>query len=192
MTTDRWRLFVAVPIGEELRADLAVSVAAWQARPELDGLRWTDPATWHVTLHFLGATHPAAVDAITTSLEEVAARHEPMRLATGALGGFPSAGRARVAWYGVADRDRRLRRIAADVQATLAPEERPRFRAHVTLARARSEPVDLRPWIADAQPPPPDAGLEVGEILLMRSHLGRGPARYESLASLRLGARVHA
>jgi 2'-5' RNA ligase len=189
-TTGRWRLFVAVPLGEELRAALAASLEAWSARPDLDGLRWTDPSAWHVTLHFLGATDPSEAERIGADLARVAAAHEPMRLATGGLGGFPSAGRARVAWYGVADAERRLRRLMADVRLALAPDEAGRFRAHVTLARARSEPVDLRGWIASADPP--EGRLEVGEMLLVRSHVGRRPARYETLASLPLGARVHA
>lgn len=184
---DRWRLFVAVPIGEDLRAALASSVASWQSRPDLDGLRWTDPDAWHVTLHFQGATDVGQVPRIVAAMARVAARHEPMHLATDGIGGFPSTGRARVAWYGVADPERRLRDLAEDVRSEMGAEGPNRFRAHVTLARARSEPVDLRPWIAEASAP---AGrIEVADIELMRSHLGGGgPARYESVASARLGA----
>ena len=189
-TTGRWRLFVAVPIGEELRSALAASLHGWRSRPDLDGLRWTDSSAWHLTLHFLGATDPSDAERISADLARVAAAHEPMRLATGGLGGVPSAGRARVAWYGVADPERRLRRLAADVRSALAPDDPGRFRAHVTLARARSEPVDLRGWIGSAEPP--EGRLEVGEMLLMSSHLGRGPARYETVATVPLGARVHA
>ena len=189
--SERWRLFVAIPIGDELRAALAGAIEAWRARPDLDGLRWSDPAGWHLTLLFLGATDPSNVAAIRDRLAGVAAAHEPHRLATGGLSGFPSAARARVAWYGVADPDGRLGGLARAVQSTLAPkEEAGRFRPHVTLARARQHvpPVDLRPWIASASPP---AGtLEVGAMHLMRSHVGHGPARYESLAAVPVGERV--
>jgi 2'-5' RNA ligase len=187
---ERWRLFVAIPIGEELRAALAASLDGWRSRPDLAGLRWTDPAAWHLTVHFLGATDPSDVTRIRADVAGVAAAHEPIQLATGGLGGFPSAGRARVAWYGVADPERRLRRLASEVSSVLAPEEPPRFRAHVTLARARSEPVDLRDWVAGADAP--DGRLEIGEMLLMRSHLGRGPARHEVVGTVPLGGRVHA
>jgi RNA 2',3'-cyclic 3'-phosphodiesterase len=185
---DRWRLFVAVPIDDELRAALAASVADWRGRPDLAGIRWTEPEAWHLTLLFLGATDPGEVTAIVRTLEHVVAGHEPMALATGGLGGFSSAGRARVAWYGVDDPERRLRRLADDVRAALAPDESSRFRAHVTLGRAKSDPVDLRAWIADARPP--QGSLRVDDLVLMRSHLGRGPARYEALATAPLGALV--
>jgi RNA 2',3'-cyclic 3'-phosphodiesterase len=187
---DTWRLFVAVPIGDELRDNLAASVATWRDRPDLAGVRWTDPSSWHLTLLFLGATDPGAVESITLRLEEIAARHEPMTLITAGLGGFSSAGRARVAWYGVDDPERRLRRLADDVRRTLAPGEPPRFRPHLTLGRARTEPVDLRPWIDAAHPP--EGRLLVDQVRLMRSHLGRGPARYEAVATARLGTAIHA
>jgi 2'-5' RNA ligase len=186
---ERWRLFVALPIGEELRASLATAVDGWRDRPDLGGLRWTDPAAWHVTLHFLGATEPEDVPGILRALEDVAATHAPMRLATGALGGFPSAGRARVAWYGVAGPAGSLRRLADEVRRALAPDEATRFRPHVTVARARGEPVDLRGWIADADAP--SGELAVDRMQLMRSHLGGGPARYETIAAVPIGAAVH-
>lgn len=187
---ERWRLFVALPIAEDLRAAVAEAVERWRDRPDLAGLRWTDPAGWHVTLHFLGVTEPAAVPRILAALDEVAAGHAPTRLATGALGGFPSAGRARVAWYGVSDPAGSLRRLAGDVRSVLAADDATRFRPHVTLARARGEPVDLRGWMADADVP--SGQVSVDRMLLMRSHLGGGPARYETIAAMPIGASVHA
>jgi hypothetical protein len=43
---ERWRCFVAVPLGEQLRGELARAVTELRARvPLLDEyLRWTDPA----------------------------------------------------------------------------------------------------------------------------------------------------
>jgi RNA 2',3'-cyclic 3'-phosphodiesterase len=185
-----WRLFVAVPIGDELREALAVSVATWRDRPDLAGIRWSDPSAWHVTLLFLGATDLGAVGSISLRLEEIAARHEPMTLTTAGLGGFSSAHRARVAWYGIEDPERRLRGLADEVRSTLAPDEPVRFRPHLTLGRARTEPVDLRPWIYEAHPP--EGRLVVDEMRLMRSLLGRGPARHETVATARLGTVIHA
>ncbi|HEX2883912.1 MAG TPA: RNA 2',3'-cyclic phosphodiesterase [Candidatus Limnocylindria bacterium] len=189
MTPDAWRLFVAVPIGDRLRADLEGAVAHWRDRADLAGLRWTDAATWHLTLAFMGATDACAVPGILDGLRSVAVRCEPMRLVTGGLGAFPSAGRARVAWYGIADPERRLATLARDVAIAVGLEDAGRFRAHITLARARAKPADLRAWLARADPPV--GGLGVDRVDLMRSHLGRGPARYEVLESLPLGVAAH-
>ena len=188
--TDRWRCFVAVPIGDDLRAELTAAVGSWRDLSDLAGLRWSDPGGWHITLAFLGWVDGADVPATARRLEDALQAHEPSEHVAGGLGGFPSAARARVAWYGVEDPAGRLRSLADAVRGALSTGEAAPFRAHLTLARARSTPVDLRGWIATADPP--RGRLEVGAVHLMRSHLGAGPARYEALASvpLRVAARV--
>jgi len=185
MTHARWRCFVAVPLGVELRAALAAAVDGGRARDELAGLRWANPDGWHLTLAFLGAVEPGDVPAIRAALASAAARHLMWRTRTGGVGGFPAAGRARVAWYGVSDPDGRLATLAGDLRATLGVDEGGRFRPHVTLARARREPVDLRGWVADTSAP--EGELVVDRLELMRSHLGAGPARYETLATASIG-----
>lgn len=51
------RLFVAVwpppPV---------VDVLAGLARPTVEGLRWTTPSQWHVTLRFIGSADPSTVE----------------------------------------------------------------------------------------------------------------------------------
>lgn len=181
--TESWRCFVAVPIGPELRAALATSVADWCRMPDLAGLRWAEPEAWHLTLAFLGDIPAADLPRLNAALEAAGRGHEVGELRTGGLGAFPSASRARVAWCGVADPFGRLSALAESVREALALRGEP-FRAHVTLARARSAPVDLRRWVAS---PVPDIRVPVDRVELMRSHLGQGPARYEVLASVALG-----
>ena len=185
MLTERWRLFVAVPIGDELRGDLAEAVERWRQRPDLAGLRWTDPATWHLTLAFMGPVEPSAVPGLVARLTDAAAVHAPMDLRTGGVGGFPSASRSRVAWYGVADPDGGLAALAADVRGAAGVDAEAAFRGHITLARARREPVDLSGWVRDASAPVGE--LAIGRVEPMRSHLG-GPVRYELLESIAIGA----
>jgi 2'-5' RNA ligase len=181
--TERWRCFVAVPIGESLRDALRVAVDGWRDDPDMVGLRWGDPESWHLTLAFLGSVDADGVGRLGSTVREVAAQHAPMRLATGGLGAFPSVGRARVVWYGVADPDRRLAALARDLRQALAVEGSA-FRAHVTLARARREAVAVRGLVERTAP---EGLLTVDHVDLMRSHLGRGPARYECLESVAMG-----
>lgn len=188
MSDERWRCFVAIPIGDRLRADLASSLDAWRERPDLARLRWTDPDGWHLTLAFLGAVPAASVAEVAATVSDVARAHEPMVCSAGGLGAFPSASRARVAWYGVADPDARLASLATDLARALGLDVPERFHPHVTLARARGAPADLRGWLGAAVAP--DGEIDIDGVHVMRSHLGRGPARYETLASIPLG--VHA
>ncbi|HYI22002.1 MAG TPA: RNA 2',3'-cyclic phosphodiesterase, partial [Candidatus Limnocylindrales bacterium] len=181
----RWRLFVAVPIGEELREALREPLEKWRNDDALADLRWADPASWHLTLAFLGSTEASAVSGLLDRLAPVAEAHGATTATTGGLGAFPTAARARIAWYGIEDGDARIARLAADVGAALGLDMSRPLRPHLTLARVRRQPVDLRPWLAAASAP--EGELVADRIELMRSHLGRGPAQYETLATMKLG-----
>lgn len=185
MIAERWRCFVAIPIAEALREELRSAVDGWRGREDLTGLRWTDAEAWHVTLAFLGSLDAALVAGVVERLAAVAQAHSATRSTTGGLGGFPTPARARVAWYGIEDANGRLARLAGDVALVLGLDASRPFRPHLTLARARREPVDLRSWLASASAP---TGLLAADAIeLMRSHVGRGPARYETLAAITLG-----
>jgi 2'-5' RNA ligase len=69
-------------------------------------------------------------------------------------------------------------------QAGLDPEDRP-FHPHLTLSRIRPH-QDVRPLIAETDPFP--LTLPVDRLIVYRSHLGRGGARYEELESFDLGS----
>jgi len=161
-------------------------VAHWEARPDAPALRWTDPDGWHVTLAFLGATDPSDLPELVSALRGAAQELSPFELETGGVGAFPRPGAAQAIWYGVSDPDERLTNLATRVQAAVLPSGAPaRFRAHLTLARSRvrrGEP--LGSWLATLDPP--SGTLTVDGLTLFRSHLGRGPARYEVLARLPL------
>jgi 2'-5' RNA ligase len=181
---------VAVPVPPGLRRSLRAAVARWRAEPGAPDLRWTDPAGWHVTLAFLGRTDPATVPEIAEALAAAVRPAEGFTVTTGRLGAFPRPGAALSAWVGITDPDGRLGELAAAVQAVVLPPDRRRpLRAHLTLGRSRirrGEP--LGPWLADRAFPTTD--LPVEAVILYRSHLGRGPARYEELARVTLtGAR---
>ena len=185
-----WRCFVAVPLGEALRAELTKAAAGWRTQPPADALRWAEPDAWHLTLAFLGSVDPDDVPWMTAAVRRVVAAHDPTEVETGRLGVFHRPGSVRVLWYGVADPDARVAALAGDLADALAlPHDEP-FRPHVTLARARRRPVDLRGWIEAASASAPDGRLTVDRIALMRSHLGSGAPRYETLASFVLGGVV--
>ena len=181
-----WRCFVAVPIGDQLRAALSSAVDVLRGAPGAEDLRWTDPSGWHATLAFLGRTDPDRVPSLADALTEVAGRFTSFTLRTGGIGGFPSPPAARVVWYGIEDPDGRLAGVASAVREAVGLDDDQPFRPHLTLARARG---DGRARIDPAMHAPTGA-LRVDELVLYRSLLGGGPARYEPLAIARLGVSV--
>lgn len=184
--TERWRCFVAVPIPDELRADLATAVERWRTDPRTDGLRWAHVSGLHLTLTFLGGVDPHGVPAVEERIRSVATGHRPFAVRTGRLGAFHRAGSVRVLWYGVEDPAGMLSALAGDLATALDVPLEEAFRPHVSVARARRRPIDLRGWIENASLEAPAGTLKVDVLGLMRSHLDGGPARYETLASIKL------
>ncbi len=178
------RLFVALPLPAEVRAALAEATAG--LRRSEDGLRWTRPEGWHLTVAFLGEVDDHRADEVTAVVTEAAVAHAPVELSLGEAGRF---GR-RVLWAGVDDAPPgAVAALGADVQAALAAAELPVARrgvhAHLTLARAGRSAVSDATVAAVTVP---DGRWVADTVSVWRSHLGRGPARYEEVASVALGA----
>ena len=183
-----WRCFVAIPLSADVRGALEQTVAPW--RTELDA-RWTEPDDWHSTLHFVGAVAPDRIPALSASLAADLAGETPFVAATDGLGAFPSAVRATVIVCLLADPLRRLQRLSRVVSGAVTSVlgdvglEHRRFRPHVTLARLR-RPTSVADWLRGRSAP--EAPLPVREACLMRSRLGRHPARYDVVARFPLTA----
>jgi 2'-5' RNA ligase len=174
------RLFVAVIPPEPAVADLRAAVGTARAAAP-PGLRWADPARWHLTLAFLGEVEERRVDELRERLGRTATRHAPPCLRFAGAGRFGD----RVLWVGVDGENDELRRLAASSAAAarhtgIAVDDRP-YRPHLTVARAdRSARADLRPTVealhAYAGPP-----WSADRLHLVRSYLGPTP-RHEPLA----------
>jgi len=178
------RLFVALVPPPETRAELEAVLAP--LRPGWPGLRWTSQEAWHVTLAFLGEVDGAALTRLADRLERAAARHPSQVGSLRDAGAFPSAGKARVLWTGIAGDRRALAALAASVAAGARragappPDERRRYQPHVTLARCRM-PADVTPLVAELSG---FAGSSwtAAEIHLIQSQPGPRP-RYDTLGS---------
>jgi 2'-5' RNA ligase len=136
------RCFVAIPLPAEVRAKVAaVEAEARRACADAD-VRWTAPASLHLTLKFLGNVGTERLDTIRPVLARAVDGVRLPVLSLGGLGAFPQPRRARVLWLGVTDGAAALADLAAAVDERLAalgfePEPRP-FTAHLTLGRVRA------------------------------------------------------
>ena len=133
----------------------------------------------HLTFRFVGDIDPVSFDRLLAALSE-STLPAPFRIQLGGLGAFPKARRASVLWLDLFDPAGGLGEIHAAVEdsceeAGLGREDRP-FRPHVTLSRIRP-PVDVRSLIDST--PAVDLSSAVDELVVLRSHLGRGVPRYE-------------
>lgn len=179
------RLFIGVPLTEEARGE----IEAHLRRSMPDGVpgRPVPAANWHLTLRFLGGTRADQLAAVVRRLR-AAALGDAFEVGFGGLGAFSRPRSARVLWIGLTDgveRMRALARIAEDAAraAGFAPEEKS-FKPHLTLSRIQP-PRDVTRAIAGVAPL--ELRMPVREVILYRSHLGGGPARYEAMERFPLG-----
>lgn len=140
---------------------------------------WVPPERLHVTLAFLGDVTDAKAARVADRLRRAAAEREPFVLRLRGGGAFPKAARARVLWAGLDGDVAALASLAGSVRT-----ERTAYVPHVTVARLRT-PSDVTGAVA-ALSALQSEEWTVGEVVLMRSHLGPTPS-YEPLARCALG-----
>ncbi len=177
------RLFVALPVPASVRASL---VAALE-RSSVDDrrLRRTRPERWHVTLAFLGDTPlerlPDVAAVVASALRR---RPLPDELRLGSPGRFGD----HTLWVGVDESPPgSLRRLGADIQAGLADADLPvtqrTVTPHITLARARRRGRVSRTDVEALGHLPTIPWQPLG-VEVWQAHLGDGPARYSTEASI--------
>ena len=183
-TPSAGRLFLGIPL-----TDNALSAVRLHLQNEELPGRIVPPEKWHLTLRFLGDTAPDALERLGHSLRDGSLGSQA-DIMFGQLGAFPREQRASVLWVGVAEGAGALQAIAMSVEhavqrAGFPAEARP-FAPHLTLSRLQP-PRDVRPLVERV--PSLDVRMTVDTVVLMRSHLGRGPSRYEELERFELAVR---
>ena len=175
------RLFIGVPLTDDARHAIQKSLPK-----HLPG-KLVPAENWHFTLRFLGSTEPQARDQIIHRLE-TATCGAPFTIRFNELGAFPQPRRAGILWLGINQGAERMIQLAAIAEAAariagFAAEAR-EFKPHLTLSRI-DPPASVAELIAAK--PRFDAAMTVDSIVLYRSRLGGGPARYEEVVRIALG-----
>lgn len=131
------RLFVALDIPDEIRQRIARFVEGLQSyAPDAN---WVKPASYHVTLKFIGEKSPDDAQQLKRALSVISS--SPVRIAFRGFGFFPSANSPRVFWAGM-EHDDVLPQFAQSVDEACSnlgiPREEHEYRPHLTLARGGS------------------------------------------------------
>ena len=183
------RLFVGIPLAASVIEQL--EKISMRHRVEGDGLRWSTPESWHITLQFLGTGSAEQLDCLTRRLAEVGSA--PVLVRLGSLSVFDRAGVFLVEVELTPELEKLQQRVVdATAQCGFVAEQRP-YRPHITLARAKGEGRRQLRQI-QAQQTRSSAGPSAGgftpftamEFLLYESHLGPGGSKYEAKARFAL------
>jgi 2'-5' RNA ligase len=188
------RLFFAVPVPAEARGRVGELIDRVQ-REVGDGtarIRWVRVDGLHLTLRFLGPTPEDRLAPLQASADALASNESAFEVQLSGGGAFPSLARPRSLWVGVEEGADRLANLADALTAAagdcgLVLDTRP-FAPHRTIGR--TDGLRLGPVAARALERAADGlavRFAVDRVVLFRSILGGGPARYEALHEARLG-----
>lgn len=191
--SERTRCFIAVRFSEEVIDALERLVERLRTRnADRARVKWVRPANIHLTLQFLGDVDNGLVPKLAGGLSGAFGDVEPFEVHLQGVGAFPSAGRPRVVWMGMAQGADQLKTLAACVHRVtgplgFAPGDRP-FRAHVTLGRMKDprKAVQLAGLLTEV------SGAEGGRCQIDMVHLVKSELRpsgpiYTTLDSFPLG-----
>jgi RNA 2',3'-cyclic 3'-phosphodiesterase len=200
------RAFLAVELSQELQAGLATVQQELKHRiePELKRdmrISWTQPASIHLTLKFLGDMDEQAIDPLLVVVEQAIGSQIAVNVPLERLGAFPRPQSPRVLWVGPLenwDRGAEAKRIAeihgAIEQACeglrFLRETKP-FSPHLTLARIRVGERQVGVALAKGgvlDRPLSLGSLAVESVVLMKSALKPTGSVYTRLWEVRLKA----
>jgi RNA 2',3'-cyclic 3'-phosphodiesterase len=182
------RVFIGVKASLAAIADMTAAVDSLRPAADRAGLRvrWVCPATYHVTLKFLGEVRAAALAAIRDAVGNALADSAGFSFSLGTLGAFPARDRARVLWVGVQDGARELTRLAELCDRAVEPlgfaRERRPFHAHVTLGRLK-EVANIEPLMVALPAEHRFSDTAVGELNLFESAIKPDGSEYTARAS---------
>ena len=176
------RLFVGIPLGETVTGELTRLTARLQ-HPE-DGLRWSAPAGWHITLQFLGATSPEQLECVNQRLQAIRAPRFTVRLEE--PGFFDRAGVFFVGVHVSPELERLQQAVTAATRPCgFEPEDRP-YRPHITLARTRAGRSAFRKLEQALPKQTRFSSFRAQRFVLYQSFPGPGGSRYEERAAYTL------
>jgi len=169
------RVFIGIEIPENIREGLAE--VQRELQPLTPSARWLATESAHLTLKFLGEITEQSVEEVHQAMTGLT--WKPFQISVKGVGFFPGTRSPRVFWAGV--HAPTLAALSARIDSKMETfgfeKERRSYRAHITLARAKSGPLDAGLVTAAGQFEERDFGaFNVDRCFLYQSELtSNGP-----------------
>lgn len=184
--TDSWRVFCAVELPQEVRAQLQEHIVRLRKEVPDAAASWSRVENIHLTLKFFGNVALDRIPAISAAAARAVAELEPFKIGVGNTGVFPRPSRPQVLWIGVDDPLTKLSTLHDRLEKECATEGFPKedraYRPHLTIARLR-RPDGAR-HLADThlqmQFKPTD--VDINELILFRSELSSKGSKYTAIS----------
>ena len=118
--SERFRLFVAVAVPEDVKAKMEAAQAELRRVLPERSVRWARREQFHLTLRFLGDVEAARVEALAEAIRAACRGFGALHLRAERVGFFPDLRYPRVVWVGVQDQAEQLPRLQQAVEAATA------------------------------------------------------------------------
>jgi 2'-5' RNA ligase len=175
--TTTWRVFCAVELPHEVRAQLQDHIARLRKEVPDVAASWSRVENIHLTLKFFGNVEVDRIEAVSAAIDRAVQGFAPFEIGVGKTGTF----RTQVLWIGVSDPSGTL----TTLHERLGSEDRA-YRPHLTIARIRRPEGARRLVDTHLQIPFENVSIAVKEIVLFRSELSPKGSKYTVISSHRL------
>lgn len=183
MTTNNYRLFIALPIIPEHR----LLLEKWSHKLKEKGSfkRWLHPDDYHITIKFLGECNHTIIPMIEKRLIDVCKDLAPFQLSIAGLGAFDSRTNTKILWAGVAGELDKLHQfqsvVEAEMQQLQFDKDKNSYCPHISLARNSLQGVITKEHLKTMPSIDKTLSWTVKEVILYQTHLGKSPS-YEPIA----------
>jgi 2'-5' RNA ligase len=171
------RIFVGIPLTAAVIDELSAISA--RLRCDGDGLRWSPPESWHITLQFLGNAGQEQLDRAVARLHHIQLPSLPIWLA--GLGFFDRAGIVIARIRPTPELLLLQERVTAATKLCGFDSEARPYQPHITLARSKGkgQRKALPKLKTTMRPQPSFIRFVAEEFLLYESTLGPAGSHYE-------------
>jgi RNA 2',3'-cyclic 3'-phosphodiesterase len=189
MTTS-WRMFCAVELPAEVRAQMQHHIERLRREVPDAAASWSRVENIHLTLKFFGNVPVERIDTISNAICQAVKGFQPFEISVGNTGVFPKASRPQVLWVGVGDSSGKLSALHARMEDECAAvgfeTEGRAYRPHLTIARLRKPEGARRLADAHLQQPFEPVEVRVREVVGFRSELSSKGSKYTAIFIHRL------
>jgi 2'-5' RNA ligase len=183
---EAWRVFCAVAIPADVRARITQHVSQLKKAVPDAKASWIAEQSIHLTLKFLGDTPQPRVQDLSQAASHATANMQPFKIVVEGTGAFPKHGPPRVLWIGIKDSEGQLDKLYRGLEEECAKDgfqkEVRSLHPHLTIARLR-KPQHARTLASVHEQMLFEPGeIDVSELLVIRSELGRDGSKYSVIS----------
>ena len=187
------QLFIALEIPNTAKKNYMHTITRLQCVIN-QGVSWENITKLHLSLRFLGKTHPKDIPPLKLMLDSVLKSFPSFNLQIGALGVFPGWKDPRVIWLGLVQPSSVLVHLQQEIESRVQmlgfEAERRKFTPHVTIGRVKRH---LTPELLESigksikeQPAITLEAVNIQQIILFESKLLQTGSVYSSLHAVKL------